>query len=100
MTSFSARSAGGQSVPFRIQGSQWRVVYSMSYNGTCDFVFFCNGPSAAGARVGTDSTNQSFDLSSGSGKTRVLKTGPGLYQIDIKPGWDDASWSIEVQDWK
>ena len=100
VTSFSARSAGGQSVPFRIQGSQWRVVYSMSYDGTCDFVFFCNGPSLQVLGLGTNSTNQSFDLSSGSGKTRVLKTGPGLYQIDINPGWDDASWSIEVQDWK
>jgi hypothetical protein len=30
----------------------------------------------------------------------VFKTGPGLYQIDINPGWDDARWSIEVQDWK
>jgi eukaryotic-like serine/threonine-protein kinase len=100
VTSFGARSGGGQSVPFRIQGSQWRVVYSMSYDGTCDFVLFCNGPSLQVLGLGTNSTNQSFDLSSGSGKTRVVKTGPGLYQIDINPGWDDASWSIEVQDWK
>ena len=50
--------------------------------------------------LGSDTTNQSFDLSSGSSKTRVFKTGPGLYQIDINPGWDDARWSIEVQDWK
>jgi eukaryotic-like serine/threonine-protein kinase len=100
MTSFSANGGGGHSVPFRIQGSQWRVVYSMSYNGTCDFVFFCNGPSAQVLGLGADTTNQSFDLSSGSGKTRVFKTGQGLYQIDVNPGWDDARWSIEVQDWK
>ncbi|MGH2887026.1 MAG: PASTA domain-containing protein, partial [Solirubrobacteraceae bacterium] len=100
LTSFSAAGGGGQSVPFRIQGSQWRVVYSMSYNGTCDFVFFCNGPSAQVLGLGGSTTNQSFDLSKGSGKTKVFKTGAGLYQIDINPGWDDARWSIEVQDWK
>jgi eukaryotic-like serine/threonine-protein kinase len=100
VTSFSAGGGGGQSVPFRIQGSQWRVVYSMSYNGTCDFVFFCNGPSAQVLGLGGSTTNQSFDLSKGSSKTKVFTTGPGLYQIDINPGWDDARWSIEVQDWK
>jgi hypothetical protein len=100
LTSFNAGTGGGQSVPFRIQGSQWRIVYSLSYNGTCDFVFFCNGPSAQVLSFGADQTNESFDLGSGSGKTKVFKTGPGLYQIDITPGWDDARWSIEVQDWK
>jgi eukaryotic-like serine/threonine-protein kinase len=100
VTSFSAAGGGGHSVPFQVQGSQWRIVYSMSYNGACDFVFFCNGPSAQVLGLGSDTTNQSFDLSSGSSKTRVFKTGPGLYQIDINPGWDDARWSIEVQDWK
>ena len=45
VTSFSA-DGGGHSVPFQIKGTQWRLVYSMSYEGTCDFVFFCNGPSA------------------------------------------------------
>ena len=100
LTSFSAAGGGGQSVPFRIQGNQWRVVYTMSYNGTCDFVFFCNGPSAQVLGLGGSTTNQSFDLSKGSGKTKVFKTGAGLYQIDINPGWDDARWSIEVQDWK
>jgi eukaryotic-like serine/threonine-protein kinase len=99
VTSFSAGSGSGQSVPFRIRGTQWRIVYSMSYNGTCDFVFFCNGPSAQVLRLGANPTNQSFDLSSGSSKTRVLKTEPGLYQIDVNPGWDDARWSIEVEDW-
>src|ERR1700729_201115 len=100
LTSFNANTGGGQSVPFRIQGSQWRIVYGLSYNGTCDFVFFCNGPSAQVLGLGATQTNESFDLGSGSGKTKVFKTGPGLYQIDVTPGWDDARWSIEVQDWK
>ena len=54
LTSFNATTGGGQSVPFRIQGGQWRIVYSLSYNGTCDFVFFCNGPSAQVLGLGAD----------------------------------------------
>jgi len=92
VTSFT----GAQSVPFQIRGSQWRIVYSMSYNGTCDFVFFCNGPSA---QVLGSGTNKSFNLGSGTGKTKVFDTGPGVYQITIGGGWDSANWSIEVEDW-
>jgi eukaryotic-like serine/threonine-protein kinase len=93
VTTFS----GAQSVPFRIRGTQWRVVYTMSYQGTCDFVFWCNGPSAQ--VLGAGSTNVSFSLNDGGQQTRVFKTGPGEYQIAIKPGWDSARWSIEVEDW-
>ncbi len=100
VTSFNANTGGGQSVPFRIQGSQWRIVYSLSYNGTCDFVFWCNGPNAQVLSFGADQRNESVGLGSGSGKTKVFKTGPGLYQIDVNAGWDDARWSIEVEDWK
>jgi len=99
VTSFSAGGVG-HSVPFRILGNQWRIVYSMSYEGTCDFVFFCNGPSAQVLGLGADSTDQSFDLSDGSSETRVFKTGSGLYQINVKSGWDSARWSIDVEDWR
>jgi serine/threonine-protein kinase len=98
VTSF-AGEGGGRSVPFTIRGSQWRVVYKMSYDGTCDFVLFCNGPSAQVIGVGASSTDQSFDLNDGDSQTQVLKTGSGRYQIAIKPGWDNARWSITVQDW-
>jgi eukaryotic-like serine/threonine-protein kinase len=96
VTSFSGTQSG-QSVPFHIRGTQWQIVYSMSYQGTCDFVFWCNGPSAQ--VIGTGSTNKSFDLSTGTGQSRVFKTGPGVYQIAVTSGWDDAQWSIEVEDW-
>jgi eukaryotic-like serine/threonine-protein kinase len=98
VTSF-AGEGGGRSVPFTIRGSQWRVVYRMSYDGTCDFVLFCNGPSAQVIGVGASSTDQSFDLNDGDGQTQVLKTGAGRYQIAIQPGWDTARWSITVEDW-
>lgn len=98
VTSFAGEGSA-HSVPFKIRGSQWRIVYRMSYDGTCDFVLFCNGPSAQVVGVGTNSTDQSFDLSDGDSQTQVLKTGPGQYQIAIKPGWDAARWSITVEDW-
>ncbi|HYB28951.1 MAG TPA: protein kinase [Solirubrobacteraceae bacterium] len=99
VTSFSGGGGGGggQSIPFHIRGTQWRIVYSMSYQGTCDFVFWCNGPSAE--VLGAGSTNVSFSLNDGGGQTRVFKTGPGDYQVAIKPGWDSANWSIQVQDY-
>jgi serine/threonine-protein kinase len=96
VTSFS----GQHSVPFKIRGSQWRIVYQMTYNGTCDLVVICNGPSAQVLGVGaTDSTNVSFDLNDGATQARVFKSGPGVYQIAIKPGWDSAHWSVTVEDW-
>jgi len=98
VTSFSGE--GGSHPPaFKIRGSQWRIVYTMSYDGTCDFVLLCNGPSAQVVGVGTSSTDQSFDLSDGDGQTRVFKTGAGQYQIAIAPGWDVARWSMRVEDW-
>ncbi len=96
VTTFSGAQSG-QSVPFQIRGTQWRIVYTMSYQGTCDFVFWCNGPSAQ--VIGAGSTNVSFGLNDGGQKTRVFKTGPGEYQIAIRPGWDSAQWSMEVEDW-
>jgi PASTA domain len=94
VTSFNGQDAGHSS-EFKIRGPQWRIVYTMSYQGTCNFVLFCNGPSAQ--VLGPGATT--FDLSSGSGQTKVFKSGPGLYQINIHAGWDSARWSFEVQDW-
>jgi serine/threonine-protein kinase len=98
VTSFSG-DAGGQSVPFKIRGSQWRIVYRMSYDGTCNFVFFCDGPSAHVVGTGAKSTDQTFDLNDGDSQAQVFKTGPGQYQIAIQPGSDSAHWSVTVEDW-
>ncbi|MBV9945116.1 MAG: protein kinase [Solirubrobacterales bacterium] len=94
ITSFSGEGSG-RSAAFQIRGTQWRIVYEMSYDGTCSFVLFCNGPSAQ--VVGP--SNASFDLNGGSNQTRVFKSGPGVYQIQIQSGWDNARWSITVEDW-
>ncbi|MDQ6774650.1 MAG: PASTA domain-containing protein, partial [Actinomycetota bacterium] len=98
LTSFSG-DAGGHSVPFRIVGRQWRVVYSMGYQGLCTFVFFCSGPSARVLHPAGDSTVAQLDLGEGSGQTQLFKSGPGLYQVAVDPGGDTAKWSISVQDY-
>jgi eukaryotic-like serine/threonine-protein kinase len=97
LTSFSG-SGGGRSVPFRIRGSRWRMVYGMNYNGMCTFIFFCSGPSARVTNVTSGATVDQFDLNQGSGQTQVFQTGPGVYQISVSPGSDSASWSIQAED--
>jgi serine/threonine-protein kinase len=98
VSSFSGES-DGRSPAFKIRGSQWRIVYRMSYDGTCNFVLFCNGPSAQVVGVGAGSTDQSFNLNDGDGQTQVFKTGAGQYQVVIHAGWDAARWSVTVEDW-
>lgn len=97
LTAFSA-DRSGQSEAFRIEGSRWRVVYSMGYDGTCTLIFFCSGPSASVTNVATGSTVGQFDLAEGSGQAQVFSSGPGVYQIAITSGSDSAHWSVRVQD--
>ncbi|HZU39923.1 MAG TPA: protein kinase, partial [Solirubrobacteraceae bacterium] len=89
---------GGASTPFTIRGSRWRVVYSMSYVGTCTLLFFCDGPTAH-VHVASGGSDTQFDLSDGSSQTQSFDSGPGVYSIEITPGNDDARWSFTVQDW-
>jgi hypothetical protein len=98
VTSFAGTDAG-QSTPFRIRGTQWRVLYRMRFDGLCTFIFFCDGPSAQVERLSDGTTPASFGLGSGEDQTHVVKSGPGLYEIRIKPGNDTASWSVEVDDY-
>jgi PASTA domain len=89
----------GRSVPFRILGTRWRVLYSMGYQGTCTFILFCSGPSARVANLSSGADPAGFDLNDGSGQTQVFESGPGRYQITVSPGDDTARWSIQVQDY-
>jgi hypothetical protein len=97
LTSFSGVD-DGHSVPFRIRGSEWRVSYSMSYQGTCLLIVTCFGPSASAVNLQSSSTVDSFDLGEGSSETHTFKSGPGLYRLDIKGGQDSAQWSMAVED--
>jgi eukaryotic-like serine/threonine-protein kinase len=98
LTSFAGKS-DGRSVPFRIRGTQWRVVYGMGYDGLCTFIFICSGPSAQVVDLNHPSDAAKFDLNKGSDQTHVFKAGAGLYQISIQPGSDTAHWSMEVEDY-
>jgi hypothetical protein len=93
-------SGGGRTTTasFRIRGSRWRVVYRMSYVGTCTFILFCSGPSASAESVGSGSTAGSFDLSDGGRQTRQFTTGPGSFQLRISPGSDTARWTAWIED--
>lgn len=95
LTSF----AGGHSVPFRIRGTRWQLVYGMSYQGTCTLIFICSGPSATVRNLSTGATVDHFDLGEGSGRSRSLTSGPGVYEITISPGSDSARWSVRVEDY-
>jgi beta-lactam-binding protein with PASTA domain len=91
-------SSDMRSAPFRIRGSQWRVVYGMSYVGTCSLIFFCDGPTAhVTVPGGGDATD--FDLSDGSGQTQVFHSGRGVYQLGVSTGSDTARWSLLVEDY-
>jgi serine/threonine-protein kinase len=97
LTSFQGTDAG-QSVPFRIRGSRWRIVYSMDYPNGCSFIFFCSGPNAQPTNVNGGAKLNQFSLNQGSGQTQVFNSGPGVYQIAVTPGSDSANWSIQVED--
>ncbi len=98
LTSFSS-AGSGSSVPFRIRGRRWEIFYSMGFQGTCTFIFFCSGPSATVTDIGNGSTVDQFGLGDGSSENRIFKTGPGVYQISVSPGDDSANWHVQVDDY-
>jgi serine/threonine-protein kinase len=98
LTSF-AGSGGGQSVPFRIRGTQWRIVYRMSYVGTCTFILFCNGPSAHVVGLPGGAVKADFGLNDGASQTSVVHSRAGVYEVKVTPGSDNAQWSLDVQDY-
>lgn len=89
----------GRSVPFRIRGDRWRIVYSMGYDGMCTFIFFCSGPSARVATLAGGSPAKGFDLNEGHNQTQEFDSGPGVYQVAVSPGSDSAHWSMQIEDY-
>jgi serine/threonine-protein kinase len=98
VTGFSGL-ASGSSVPFRIRGTQWRMVYDMGFNGSCALIFICSGPSATVTNVNTGARVKQFDLYEGTARVWTFNSGPGQYEITITPGSDNARWSVRVQDY-
>ncbi len=98
LTSFSGVD-DGESVPFRILGSQWRVSYHMSYRGTCLLLLVCLGPSAQAHNLQSGSSFGGFELGEGASETHIFHSGPGLYRVQVSGGQDSASWSMTVEDY-
>jgi len=98
LTTFSGVD-DGRSVAFRIDGSRWRVTYSMSYEGSCLFLLVCFGPSAQASNLNSGQSFDGFDLSSGSSHAHVFDSGPGLYRVSVEGGRDSARWAMTVQDY-
>jgi hypothetical protein len=98
LTTFSGID-DGHSVPVRIEGSQWRVTYSMSYEGSCLLLLVCFGPSAKASNLQTGQNLDGFDLSSGGSHAHVFDSGPGLYRVNVDGGKDSARWAMAVQDY-
>jgi eukaryotic-like serine/threonine-protein kinase len=97
LTTFSGVD-DGKSVPFRILGSEWRVTYSMAYEGTCLLLVVCFGPSAEARNMQSGSKFGGFELAEGEAKTHTFSGGPGLYSLTVSGGRDSARWSMMVED--
>jgi serine/threonine protein kinase len=97
LTTFSGVD-DGRSVPFHILGDKWRVIYHMTYEGSCTLLFVCFGPSAEVDNLETGSTFGGFELGEGATETQTFD-GPGLYRMVISGGHDSARWSMTVEDY-
>jgi len=85
---------------YLIQGSKFRLVYSVQNEKSCTLWVFCSRTSATVTDTASGSTLDQFDLSDGTNESQVFATGqPGSYQIKVDPASGDARWSFAVQDW-
>ena len=98
LTSLSG-SGQSTSAQFRVRGTRWRIVYTMGFQGTCTFIFFCSGPHAEVDNVRSGSTVDSFGLSDGGRQTRTFDAGAGVYDLTVSPGDDTARWQVWVEDY-
>jgi hypothetical protein len=98
LTTFSGID-DGRSVPFRILGRRWRVIYSMGYRETCVFLVVCDGPSAEAVEPHATTGAGSFELNDGTGSEHVFDSGPGLFQLAVSGGRDSARWRMTVEDY-
>jgi hypothetical protein len=98
LTTFSGVD-DGSSVAFRIQGSRWRVSYSMSYRESCLLLVVCLGPSAKAQNLQSGASAGGFDLGEGPAQTHTFDSGPGLFRVSISGGQDSARWSMTVEDY-
>lgn len=80
-----------------LRGSQWRIVYTMAYRGTCTLIVFCSGPTAT--VTGSGGASRSFGLPDGGRQTQTFAAGPGRFTLSVAPGSDSARWTAWAEDW-
>jgi hypothetical protein len=84
---------------YLIQGSRFRIVYSVQNEKSCTLWVFCSRSSATVTDTASSGTLDHFDLSDGTNESHVFAAGPGRYQLNVDPASGDARWSFAVQDW-
>jgi serine/threonine-protein kinase len=94
VTTFTGRDSGA----FHIIGRHWRIVYTMGFHGTCNWILFCSGPTARVLDAATGGYVAGFGLQNGTGQIQSFDSGAGSYAVRVTPGGDDAGWSVQVQD--
>ena len=53
----------------------------------------------ADAGVGHGENHGTVWTRDGGRQTRVLRSGPGVYQLEVSPGGDTARWSMWIEDY-
>jgi hypothetical protein len=94
VTSFTGIGSG----TFTIRGDRWRLVYDSADESSCSFIFFCNDSSVRVVSAASGAQIDDFSLSDGTGRTRVIASGPGRYEVQVSPASSHARWSMQVQD--
>jgi len=97
ITSLSG-SGQSQRVRFQVRGTRWRVLYTMSYQGTCMLILFCSGPQAGVTNLNSAET-AGFGLSDSSRQAHPFGSGAGDYELKLTPGSDTARWTMWVEDY-
>jgi hypothetical protein len=92
---------GARSVPFQIDGTHWRIIYSLQFRDICSFLFIntCSGPTARAVALPSGRTVATVGMASGSGQAKTIGVGAGVYQVQIAAGGDPASYRVVVQDY-
>ncbi|GAC1521052.1 MAG: hypothetical protein NVS2B16_28450 [Chloroflexota bacterium] len=81
---------------FTIRGPRWRIISTMSYQGTCTFIVFCSGPSAT---VSGPAGASSFDLPDGRLQPQTFAAGAGRFNLKVTPESNSTRWTVWIQDW-
>lgn len=97
VTAFTTRADAASEI-FRIQGSRWRIAYTVSYE-RCNEYLGCDAPTLTVEGHGGTTGYEEFTLGEGA-HTTAVPLEPGRYSIRIDNGFDSvANVSVRVEEW-